>query len=375
MKNSQYKTYRPLFLTAVGSTAYGTTVDGSDEDLGGIVLPKADALLGFTKFEQDDQFFDESGEKIDQTMYTLVKGVQLIKENNPNMMDYLWMPDRCIKTLTSEWERYLEIRDEFISRKCYYRYQRYAVSQIDRLEVHQKYLAYEREPSKPVRSDYGLPDVSVFPPTSSDAITRIGSEYMGEEEVKAFYHEFNQWFQSEGTLIFKKHVPIQYHTLAIEDYKRTMVPFLGLIGTLGKTYLKEEYQDMARKEMVFRAATEDFKRYSKWKKGRNPKRMALEKKVGFDCKHAAHAIRLLRTGNEILEGKGVNVDRTGIDAEELVKLRLGDTSFEEFNQMVEFEKTRSKSALDNTTLQLSPNNELIDSITMDILQKEIAINH
>ena len=371
-----YKNYRILFETIVGSTAYGTSIGTSDIDLAGIAIPGADALLGFEKFEQDDKFVDSNGEKVDRVIYSLDKAINLLLQNNPNIMDYLWMPDRCIQTTSPEWERYMEVRDEFISKKCYYRYQRYAQSQIDRLQVHQKYLAYEREPTEPQRVDFDLPEVSQFPRTSYDALTRIGSKYIDDDSVfEDFYEEFNTWFQSEGALIFKKHVPIKYHAFAIDDFKRDMRSYLGMMASLGDFYLKDEFKGVAVREMAYRSAVQDFKRYQKWKKGRNGNRQDLELKCGYDSKHASHALRLIKMGNEILEGKGVNVDRTHIDADELRYIRNANMSFDGFMDIVETERERSKIAIANHTLPDEPNRELINAITKDIMIKEIKGSH
>ena len=56
----------------------------------------------------------------------------------------------------------------------------------------------------------------------------------------------------------------------------------------------------------------------------------LDNKVAFhgNSKHAAHCIRLVRMGNEILTTGKVNVDRRGIDAEELLDIRLGNVEYD-----------------------------------------------
>lgn len=53
------------------------------------------------------------------------------------------------------------------------------------------------------------------------------------------------------------------------------------------------------------------------------KRKALVKKLGYDAKNAAHAIRLMRMAIEIFRDGKVNVDRTHIDAEELKAIKRG----------------------------------------------------
>ncbi len=55
----------------------------------------------------------------------------------------------------------------------------------------------------------------------------------------------------------------------------------------------------------------------------------LEKQFGYDTKHAAHLVRLLRMGHEILTTGVCNVYRGGIDAGELLAIRNGAWTYEE----------------------------------------------
>jgi hypothetical protein len=107
--------------------------------------------------------------------------------------------------------------------------------------------------------------------------------------------------------------------------------------SLGTQYVKDEYVDMAKKELAHYDAMEQWKRYQQWKKSRNKKRAVLEEKYGFDTKHAAHLVRLKRMGEEILKTGQVNVDRTNIDAEELVAIRNGAWDYEKIEEYAQDE--------------------------------------
>jgi len=54
------------------------------------------------------------------------------------------------------------------------------------------------------------------------------------------------------------------------------------------------------------------------------KRKLLLEQHGYDTKNAAHLIRLLRMGIELLESGELRVCRTGLDANELVAIKRGD---------------------------------------------------
>lgn len=59
---------------------------------------------------------------------------------------------------------------------------------------------------------------------------------------------------------------------------------------------------------------------------RGEKRAELITRYGYDTKNAAHCVRLLRMCREYLRDREFNVDRTGIDADELLAIKTGGWS-------------------------------------------------
>ena len=80
-------------------------------------------------------------------------------------------------------------------------------------------------------------------------------------------------------------------------------------------------------ERRYRAAARHWEAYEAWKAGRNPLRADLERRHGYDTKHAMHLLRLMRTGLEALESGELRVRRP--DAEELNAIRNGAMTFDE----------------------------------------------
>lgn len=62
------------------------------------------------------------------------------------------------------------------------------------------------------------------------------------------------------------------------------------------------------------------------------KRKALVEKYNYDPKNAAHLIRLLRMGDEFLNEGTFFVDRTNIDAQELIDIKTGKWSLEKVKE-------------------------------------------
>lgn len=279
--NKQEIQQNMMFLFTRGSQAYGTNNAQSDEDIGGICLPTREVILGVNKFEQDDRWVDENGEKVDKSIYNFTKAMDLFCENNPNMLDFLYAPERCIKFETDEWAKVRDIRDDFMCIKSKWTYQGYAVSQLNRIRTHRSYLL--NPVTEPSREKFGLPENSIFPETQIGVLAKISSQWVVPEDQDAFFTEVSRLMDSEGSLIFKKYIEPQFYPIAIEDFKKRQKEFLRMIASVGQHFLKEEYLDMAHKELKYMAACKNWEAYRRWKKNRNPARQKLEAKSGYDC--------------------------------------------------------------------------------------------
>ena len=94
----------------------------------------------------------------------------------------------------------------------------------------------------------------------------------------------------------------------------------------------------------------DYKRYNDWVKYRNPNRYELNKESQYDLKNCYHMFRLIHMATEILSGKGVFIDRTGIDSDFLLKVRTGEFSYDEICKMMDEASNEMEEAYRNTSL-------------------------
>jgi len=123
---------RLIFDTIVGSQAYGTNLPDSDEDSVAIAIPTEEYFYSYRRFDQSVQKTSDGGDRV---IYNLVKMVQLMKDDNPNCMDILFTPERCITLNTKYWKAITDIRDLFLSKKIKYTYCGYAYSQAVKLSI------------------------------------------------------------------------------------------------------------------------------------------------------------------------------------------------------------------------------------------------
>jgi len=239
-----------MFLFIRGSQAYGTNNSQSDEDIGGICFPSKKVIYGIDKFEQDDKWVDSDGVKEDKVIYNFTKAVGLMSTCNPNMLDFLYAPERVIKVITPAWQKFVDIREDFLSVKAKGSFQGYAMSQLSRIKTHRGYLLNPPK-EEPLRKNYGLPDKSEFPPTQLEVIAKVSSEYVSEDKRDDFYRELNALMDKDGALIFKKYISIEHYPFAIADFKKGQKEFLNMISSMSGTFLKDKYNDMAFNELRY----------------------------------------------------------------------------------------------------------------------------
>lgn len=97
------------------------------------------------------------------------------------------------------------------------------------------------------------------------------------------------------------------------------------------------------------------------------KRKGLVAKYGYDVKNAAHLIRLLHMGIEVLNSGEVFVDRSGRDADELKSIKRGEWSLGAVKTVAESLFEDMKVARDGSPLPEEPDRVAIDRFMVDTL--------
>lgn len=138
------------YETQMGSVAYGVSSDDSDVDVYGFCIPKKNVIFphlqgeipGFgnqvKRFDQwqEHHILDKSTNKeYDCSIYNIVKYFQLVMENNPNMIDSLFTPDRCVLHITKIGTMVRENRKLFLAKKAWHTFKGYAYSQMHKANL------------------------------------------------------------------------------------------------------------------------------------------------------------------------------------------------------------------------------------------------
>jgi predicted nucleotidyltransferase len=134
----------------MGSFAYGVAGDDSDSDIYGFCIPPKEMVFphlsgeirGFgrqiKRFEQwqEHHIMDEEARKeYDFQVYSIVKFFQLCMDNNPNMVDALFVPERCVIHSTAVGNLVRDNRKLFLHKGCWHRFRGYAYSQMHKMAI------------------------------------------------------------------------------------------------------------------------------------------------------------------------------------------------------------------------------------------------
>jgi predicted nucleotidyltransferase len=137
----------------MGSFAYGVSSDVSDLDVYGFCVgPKSSIfphtsgsyIFGFDNvpdnFEQwqKHHVYNPGNEQMyDFCIYNINKYFKLCANGNPNMIDSLFVPQRCVVNMTELGNRVRENRKLFLSKKVWHTFKGYAYSQMHKMKIKQ----------------------------------------------------------------------------------------------------------------------------------------------------------------------------------------------------------------------------------------------
>ncbi len=370
-----------VYLVVAGSHSYGLSTPESDWDYRGIAIPPLDTYIGIdSKFEQIVDT-DKSHhtwkhysaglvkEDADMQVMELTKFVRLALQCNPSVIEILFAPEDCIIRCHPIMEQLLDVRKEFLSKQAKARFSGYALSQLNRIRRHKRFL--DNPPtSPPKREDYGLPEYKLI------SLDQLGAaEALINYEVQQFVIDQNNL--SEDTKIelenglnrMLKTVWVQLHSEEYPIGKDKQYPEMEdvLYEGVAKTQFTENFLQILHKEKQYRSAKQQWDSYQTWIKTRNPKRAEIEKQHGFDRKNASHLVRLLRMAREILETGQVHVRRH--DAEEIKAIRNGAWTYEELVEFAEKEDLALEEVVKKSNLPSKPNVSKIHNIVCEMVKK------
>jgi len=132
----------------MGSNAYGVTSENSDLDIYGFCIPPKYYIFdysfingfdleknNFSQYQQHHIKNADSKIEYDFTIYNITKYFRLCMNGNPNIIDSLFVPLRCI-TYSTELANYVrENRKLFLSKKMWHTFKGYSYAQVHKMKT------------------------------------------------------------------------------------------------------------------------------------------------------------------------------------------------------------------------------------------------
>jgi len=304
-----------LILTTAGSIAYGTNVDTSDIDIRGVTLETKQDILGLSSFEQ---FEDRH---TDTVIYGLKKFIALCLNCNPNVLEILGTRPEHLLVITKEGQLLRNNVNLFLSKKAIQSFGNYATAQLRRLQnalARDSYPQAEKE-KHILNSILG----------QMEHLKRTYKSFTGSE-INLYIDESDK--EDMDTEIF---IDIDLKHYPLRDFKNIYSEMSNIV----KDYSKLNHRNSKKDELHLN-------------------------------KHAMHLIRLLITGTEILEGKGINTYREK-EREFFLDIRNGKYKYSEIFEMVDEYEQRFNLAAENTSLPDEPDYKRVEELMIEIYSKAL----
>ena len=131
-----------------GSTSYAVDSDLSDIDISGFCIPPKEMLfphlageiVGFGTQKKrfnvwEEHHIQDGRQEYDFSIYSIVKFFQLVMENNPNMIDILYSPQRCVLFCSPIGQLVRDNRKIFLHKGSYQKLRGYSYSQLHKIRT------------------------------------------------------------------------------------------------------------------------------------------------------------------------------------------------------------------------------------------------
>jgi predicted nucleotidyltransferase len=306
-----------LLLGLGGSHAYGTATETSDIDLRGIFLPAKKDLLGIVT--PKDVLINNT---TDTVLYSFPKFCKLLAQCNPNIFEIIGKKKDKDFIVYQPFQKFLDdYLWAFLSKRIFVTFRGYAISQLRRLE---NALARDQYPAQK-KEEHILKSLDASIIDSRDKLKEYDKEnyihlYMGKSEKEDLDEE-------TYIDIFAKNIPLR-------DYMGINNEMMNTLRNFGKLNHRNRKKD-------------DNHLY----------------------KHAMHLIRLYYMLKDLaLEHKIITYREKEHD--ELMKIRLGEISFDEVFEINSKLEQESKQWENECDLPDKPNLKILNDAVADFINNE-----
>ena len=329
-----------ILLDAIsGSHAYGTAIEGiSDIDHRGIFLCELDDKLSG---DYPDQISDETN---DTTYYELGRYFELLKKNNPNILELLNVPEDCVQFRHELLD--LIDPDKYISKLCKNTIGGYANQQVKKARGLNKKVVnpISEERKDPLDFCHVVQGHKTISIKSFLKEGNYDQKFCGivnvpnARDTYALFYDINAYYcfsedlSEESKENAKEMVKLSGNAMGL-GYK-------GIVGDKGNELRLSSVPKGENAVCVFSYNKDGYtqhckayKEYFDWVKKRNPHRYKSALENDYDTKNLLHCYRIAEMGCEIAKGMGIIVRRP--NREFLLKIRNGEMEYDEILSLSE----------------------------------------
>jgi predicted nucleotidyltransferase len=309
-----------IYKVESGSYLYGTNTESSDKDYVSVFIPTTYDLLSLQKCEFIDESTKKSSEDrkntsadIDNQSYSISNYLHLVLSGNPNLTEILFSENPIIED--SAFLIFKNNASRLISRRVYNSFTGFAVSQMKKLEYKSKRFIQLEKALEHLEKE------------CQDGICDDKAE-MSEE--------LSSWLNEHLT-----------------EYKG------------GKNNVKHFHKNLPVKT-IYEKIKEEYERYG-WRT-----KTQTFAALGYDVKYASHVIRLFHESEELLTAGRLSFPITGKAYDDIMAIKLGKITIEQFYEMCGYYEDLNRKALANTVLPDKADWKWANDALVDLLRRSIA---
>lgn len=408
---------RLIYQYIRGSHAYGLNVETSDVDTGGVYITDNTRLLGL-RSNYCEQIADE---KNDNVWYEVGRFLELLLNSNPNMLEALFVPERCILYKHPVMNIILENRHKFLSKKAFNALVGYSIEQIrkarglnkkivnpivERKEPIDFCYTFRKQGTQPIKNwlaEYGLKQIYcglVHVPNMDQMFSvfydwgqHIHMEWKTAEEFAEFMmtddgdkfietiNKFNSdlAYQLRPNVVWGKTAnrtynvarwialyneeikPSGYHGIQKEDGSSNDIHLDSVVK--GETPICH----MSYNKNGYATHCREYKEYKDWEKKRNQARYESNLEKNYDSKNIMHCVRLIQMGIELAKTGELNVDREKAgDRQFLLDIRNHKYEYDYLIDYCEKKKVEMDEAIKTSNLPEEIDKEVVNELLIRV---------
>lgn len=322
-----------------GSKLFGLDTENSDIDTGGVFIGPKSWFLGLG----DDYIDTIHSENHDDFFMELKKYMTQLEKSSPEVLESLFVPDNLILYKDPIMNLILKNRDKFITKECIKPFYFYSKSQIKKAKGLKKMISMDINKVSTRKTPLEFCYVSIGSGKTMRLdlwLKKNGLKecYCGLVKLPNYFEGYALFYDwgadvelddSKYSLLTKLQV---HKPQNIIGYRGILSPSDPNTTMLRLSSIPKEEIELCTFQFGMNAFSQhcnEFKNYNEWVKKRNNERYQLNKEYNFDSKNMTHTVRLLTQSLEIVQGKGLILNRKGIDREFLLNIKNHKISYDE----------------------------------------------